>query len=116
MINQAREKRLFSRIDCELDLTIQRSSDKLLRTVTCCDLSLSGVGLFDSVVDFEEGEKVNVALEGFPPVKAELRWSDNRRVGLRFMGSLSQVLDTWVGEVLAAQGMKVRDLMERIAL
>ncbi|MGE0488888.1 MAG: PilZ domain-containing protein [Vulcanimicrobiota bacterium] len=108
------EKRLFSRIGCGLDLTLRRSLGDQYCSVSCRDLSLSGLGLRQAR-DIQVGEEVQVTLEGFPPVKAQVKWLSERGAGLSFQGSLGQIADTWVGEVLAAHGIRVKDLLEKVA-
>ncbi|MCA9791631.1 MAG: PilZ domain-containing protein [Candidatus Eremiobacteraeota bacterium] len=108
------EKRLFSRIGCGLDLTLRRQVNNQRWAVSCRDLSLSGLGLRQAK-DIQVGEEVQVTLEGFPPVQAQVRWHSDRGAGLSFQGSLSQIADTWVGEVLSAHGIRVKDLLEKVA-
>ncbi len=106
---QQREKRLFSRIACGLELLLTSESNTGLE-VTCRDLSLSGVGLEAVSEPPAIGEWVEVELEGFTPVAAEVCWLGQSGIGLRFVGALFDVVDSWVGEVLAAHGIRVRDL------
>lgn len=110
-MDKEKEKRVFSRIDCELDLMLEKDTATI--PVTSRDLSLSGIGL-QQPSGIEVGDRVSVALEGFQPVPCSVRWTETRRAGLRFDGSIQTVLDTWVGEVLAAQGLRVADLVERL--
>lgn len=105
---QQREKRLFSRIACGLELVLTSASKDF--QVTCRDLSLSGVGLEPLSEPLDLGDWVEVELEGFTPVAAEVCWAGDQGVGLRFVGDLFDVVDSWVGEVLAAHGIRVRDL------
>ncbi len=108
---EVKEKRLFSRIACELELVVRDSRGDRQVPVNCRDLSLSGLGLAETPPGIQVGQVLDVALEGFPPVRAVVRWLGDRGVGLRFRGHILDVVDTWVGEVLSAHGMLVRDLL-----
>lgn len=108
------EKRVFSRVKCLVDLEVssQNREAKLPQNVEALDLSLLGLGFErDSEVSpLPIGDTLTVGIHGFPTVQAKVRWVEGRRVGVQFCGRLHDIVDSWVGEVLAAQGVRVRDL------
>lgn len=113
---ESSEKRIFSRVECLMDLELERSNRERPATeeVEAIDLSLLGLG-FQRPGGSEPlplGTRVTVGLHGFPPVQAQVRWNDGARVGVQFCGRLHEIMESWVGEVLAAQGVRVRDLFE----
>lgn len=107
-----REKRVFSRVECLVDLEVQCpkvAPDK----VEAVDLSLLGVGIkFKNPQQpaIHPGDDVTVGMHGLKPVQGKVRWQDGERVGVQFCGRFHDIIESWVGEVLAAQGVKVRDL------
>lgn len=107
------EKRVFSRVPCLLDLEL-REGPARLEEIEALDISLLGLGFQRSQQTSEMalGSTVVVGLHGFPPVQAQVRWNDGERVGVQFCGRLHDIIDSWVGEVLAAQGVRVQDLFE----
>ena len=108
------EKRVFSRVECLVDLEVSSGDNctNLPQNVEALDLSLLGLGFERSPADDSPpiGDTLTVGIHGFPSVKAKVRWVQGRRVGVQFCGRLHDIVDSWVGEVLAAQGVKVRDL------
>lgn len=107
----ANEKRVFSRVECLLDLELQHG---LTEDVEALDLSLQGLGFQRDLHKgpLPLGKTVTVGIHGFPPVVAQVRWNEGSRVGVQFCGQLHDILDSWVGEVLAAQGIRIGDLIE----
>ncbi len=109
------EKRIFSRVECLMDLELERHDERALtEEVEALDLSLLGLGFQrpPGETPLPLGSRVTVGLHGFPPVQAQVRWNDGARVGVQFCGRLHEIMESWVGEVLAAQGVRVRDLFE----
>ena len=107
------EKRVFSRVDCLLDLELEHGSTE---DVEALDLSLQGLGFQRDTLKepLPLGRTVTIGIHGFPPVQAQVRWNDGSRVGVQFCGHLHDIVDSWVGEVLAAQGIRVGELIETI--
>lgn len=117
--NEAGEKRVFSRVECLMDLEVEKISAAEAESdspeeVEAIDLSLLGLGFQRprSGHPLPLGSRVTVGLHGFPPVQAQVRWDDGARVGVQFCGRLQEIVESWVGEVLAAQGVRVGDLFE----
>jgi hypothetical protein len=110
------EKRVFSRVECLLDLELKdQQVDPLgVEAIEACDLSILGLGFQRSAQDrpLPLGRRVTVGIHGFPPVQAQVRWNRGSRVGVQFCGRLQDIIESWVGEVLAAQGVRVQDLFE----
>lgn len=110
------EKRVFTRIECLMDLELEpRSTPSAMpEPIEALDLSLLGLGFHRQKESnpLALGEDVSVAIHGFPAVQAKVRWNEGERVGVQFCGRLHDIVDSWVGEVLAAQGVRVRDLFE----
>lgn len=104
------EKRVFSRVDCFVDLEIE--GDTGSEQVEAVDLSLLGVGFERSQdqPDLLPGQTLTVGMHGLKPVEAKVRWKTGQRVGVQFCGRFHDIVESWVGEVLAAQGVKVQDL------
>lgn len=104
------EKRIFSRVECVVDLELESSEGKV--HVEAVDLSLLGLGFSRSHLtqELRTGQTVRVGIEGLRPVLAQVRWLDSSRVGVQFCGRFHDIVDSWVGEVLSAQGVKIRDL------
>ncbi len=109
----ASEKRVFSRVECLLDLELEHEKTESIEAI---DLSLLGLGFHRNTVSapLPLGRTVTVGIHGFTPVKAQVRWDDGSRVGVQFCGRLHDIVNSWVGEVLAAQGVRVGDLVEVI--
>lgn len=109
----AREKRVFSRVECLLDLELVHEQTEEIEAL---DLSLLGLGFQrdPASTPLPVGRDVSVGIHGFTPVRAQVRWDDGSRVGVQFCGRLHDIIDSWVGEVLAAQGVRVGDLIEAI--
>lgn len=107
-----KEKRLFSRFACGLEVELRRVDRKEQLPATCRDLSLSGVGLEATPAELERDELVELCLEGFSSVVARVCWSEAYGAGLRLEGSILDIVDTWVGEILAAHGVRVSDLTQ----
>lgn len=109
----ANEKRVFSRVECLLDLELEHGKTEPIEAI---DLSLLGLGFHRNTVSspLPMGRTVTVGIHGFAPVKAQVRWDDGSRVGVQFCGRLHDIVNSWVGEVLAAQGVRVGDLVEVI--
>lgn len=98
-----------------MDLELENSaSDASVEAIEAIDLSLLGLGFQrDSANEpLPLGTTVTVGIHGFPPVTAQVRWNQGSRVGVQFCGRLHDIVESWVGEVLAAQGVRVRDLFE----
>ncbi len=108
------EKRIFSRIECWVDLEVQgqRRDQEFCDKVEALDLSLLGVGFErkDGGCEYDLGDTVTVAMQGLPAVDAKVRWNSGSRVGVQFCGRIQDILESWVGEVLAAQGVRVQDI------
>ena len=102
----------------DLELIGEREAPHLPRTgvlepIQAIDLSLLGLG-FERDPEMEPlplGETVTVGIHGFQPVQAKVRWNEGSRVGVQFCGRLHDIIDSWVGEVLAAQGLRVQDII-----
>ncbi len=114
------EKRVFSRFECLMDLELSEepkatsvSKPQPAEAIQAIDLSLLGLGFERSpeLSPLSLGETVTVAIHGFQPVQAKVRWNDGSRVGVQFCGRLHDIIESWVGEVLAAQGVRVQDLI-----
>ena len=109
------EKRLFSRIECLVDLetTSLEGQAPPVYEVEASNLSLSGLGVkFEpGTVGLKAGQKVLITIYGFPAVRARVCWVGVNRAGLRFYDSLKAITDSWVGDVLAAQGAKIGQLL-----
>lgn len=116
--NDSGEKRVFSRVSClvDLELSAPTAEGDAFEGVEAVDLSLLGLGFqrSRSEAPLPLGEKVTVGLPGFQPVKAEVRWKHGDRVGVQFCGRMQDIVESWVGEVLAAQGVRLRDLIARL--
>jgi hypothetical protein len=114
--NSTSEKRVFSRVECLLDLELEPSNaaPEQVEEIEAIDLSLVGLGFQRTAgsAPLPLGTKVTVGIHGFPPVQAQVRWNHGLRVGVQFSGRLHDIIESWVGEVLAAQGVRVRDLFE----
>lgn len=112
------EKRIFSRVTCLMDLKLSSPThgEGSLEDVEAIDLSLLGLGFqrSESAEVLPCGQKVTVTLPGFQPVRAEVRWQSGSRVGVRFCGRMQDIVESWVGEILAAQGVRLRDLIARL--
>lgn len=108
------DKRVFLRVPCLVDLDVEREPSGLDR-VEAIDLSLLGVGFQQSgsaTVRFEPGDTVTVGISGLRPLNAKVRWKSGRRVGVQFCGRFPDIVDSWVGEVLSTQGVRVQDLVK----
>lgn len=109
-----REKRVFSRIVCLVDLEVFEiaSNEGLKEEVEATDLSLLGVGFEQRAEStrFCPGDTVSVGMHGLPPVQAKVRWKSGTRVGVQFCGRFHDIVESWVGEVLSAQGVRIQDL------
>lgn len=113
MATRESEKRVFSRIECLVDLELHQGSDRQNgEKVEAVDLSLLGVGLSRRTEskELQLGDTVSVGMHGLRPVSAKVRWKSGSRVGVQFCGRFHDIIDSWVGEVLAAQGVRVQDL------
>lgn len=112
------EKRIFSRVSCLMDLKLSSPThgEGGLEDVEAIDLSLLGLGFqrTSNGAALPDGQKVTVTLPGFQPVRAEVRWQSDGRVGVRFCGRMQDIVESWVGEILAAQGVRLRDLIARL--
>lgn len=110
------EKRVFSRVECLLDLELEEEAvdSQKVEAIEALDLSILGLGFQRSAqtAPLPLGRKVTVGIHGFPPVQAQVRWNSGSRVGVQFCGRLQDIIESWVGEVLAAQGVRVQDLFE----
>jgi hypothetical protein len=110
------EKRVFSRVECLMDLELENGSSESARIepIEAIDLSLLGLGFQrgEGSEPIPLGRTVKVAIHGFPAVQAQVRWIRGSRVGVQFCGRLHDIMESWVGEVLAAQGVKLGDLFE----
>lgn len=96
-----------------VDLEIHaEKNEQRTEKVEAVDLSLLGVGFETQMVDTEltPGENVTVGMHGLRPVKGQVRWNSGERVGVQFCGRFHDIMESWVGEVLAAQGVRVQDL------
>lgn len=80
--------------------------------VEAIDLSLLGVGFEAKNLErtLQPGDSVTVGMHGLRPVKGQVRWNSGDRVGVQFCGRFHDIIESWVGEVLAAQGVRVQDL------
>ena len=114
------EKRVFSRIPCLVDLEVRgqehtetTETAETTETVEAVDLSLLGVGFERgrSEQALAPGDTVTVGMHGLRPVRAQVRWNTGERVGVQFCGRFHDIMESWVGEVLAAQGVRVQDLL-----
>lgn len=111
----AAEKRVFSRVECLLDLELENGNSLAeAEPIEAIDLSILGLGFQrgDQSAPLPLGTTVSVGIHGFAPVKAQVRWNHGSRVGVQFCGRLHDIIESWVGEVLAAQGVRVQDLFE----
>lgn len=108
--DSAGEKRVFSRVECFVDLEVE--SQEGTESVEAVDLSLLGLGFSCATLrrELRTGQRVRVGMAGLRPVLAQVRWQDGSRVGVQFCGRFHDIVDSWVGEVLSAQGVKVQDL------
>lgn len=113
-----KEKRLFSRIDCLIDLELIPLDDgsAAFCQLEAFNLSISGLGVkFDPArTRLRAGQPVLICLRGFRPVKARICWVICDRAGLRFDDALPAITESWVGEVLASQGRSVRELVNTV--
>lgn len=112
------EQRAFPRWECCLDLELRNDSGTpgQPERVEAVDLSLIGVGLqrmewSPFSTPLRVGQSIEVVLPCFSRLKAEVKWVHDSRFGVQFRERLSDILDSWVGEVLAAQRLTMRDLM-----
>jgi hypothetical protein len=110
-----RDQRSFTRLECMVDLTVISTGHAMpaVQNVEACDLSLSGVGLRfpEGHALFTLGAKVLVTMPGLPPTKAKVCWVGVDRAGLQFTESISTIANSWVGEVFAAQGARMLQLL-----
>ena len=109
------EKRVFTRVECLMDLELKNSNSLTsVEPIEAIDLSILGLGFqrSDESTPLPLGTTVSVAIHGFAPIKAQVRWNHGSRVGVQFCGRLHDIVESWVGEVLAAQGVRVQDLFE----
>jgi hypothetical protein len=107
------EKRVFSRVECLVDLEVVSEQQRVRpETVEAVDLSLLGVGFERSKDEpvLQLGTPVTVSMVGLRPVEGRVRWNRGNRVGVQFCGRFQDIVDSWVGEVLAAQGVRIQDL------
>jgi PilZ domain len=120
MLTAQKEKRLFSRVSCLVDLKAISIGGKVpvMHSVEASDLSLSGLGVRFDPTDarFSVGEKSLVTIFGLPPVRAKVCWVGPKRAGFQFFDTLQNVADSWVGEVLAAQGARMGQLLQADAV
>jgi hypothetical protein len=116
MTDMNAEKRIFSRVECLLDLELEDSttSAQPAEAIEAIDLSILGLGFQRSAASkpLPLGSTVTVGIHGFPAVKAQVRWIRGSRVGVQFCGRLHDIVESWVGEVLAAKGVRIGDLFE----
>lgn len=107
------EKRVFSRVRCLVDLEVTANT-KVPTQVEAVDLSLLGVGLKIKrpTTDIKIGDQVVVGMHGLKPIKGQVRWNSGPRLGVQFRGRFHDIVDSWVGEVLAAQGVTIKDLIQ----
>lgn len=128
------EKRTFSRVPCLLDLEIEAldapyrverepleggfSEADSVEEVEAIDLSLLGLGFSrqEQTLPLELGDEVAVRLFGHKPVKAQVKWNTGDRVGIQFSGPIQEIIESWVGDVLAAQGVRWRDVLGQALL
>ncbi len=128
------EKRTFSRVPCLLDLEIEAldgpqgverepldsafSQVDSVEEVEAIDLSLLGLGFSrrGQSLPLELGDQVAVRLFGHKPVKAQVKWNAGDRVGVQFSGPIHEIIESWVGDVLAAQGVRWRDVLGQALL
>lgn len=111
---EGNDKRVFSRVPCLVDLEVleEGGPSGTPETVEALDLSLLGVGFERSGNEQSllPGQTVSVGMHGLTPVQAQVRWNHGSRVGVQFCGRFHDIMESWVGEVLAAQGVRVQDL------
>lgn len=109
---QGSEKRVFSRIECLVDLEVLGHTEENEETVEAVDLSLLGLGFERNAQGgrYLPGDTVTVGMHGLRPVQAKVRWNSGQRVGVQFCGRFHDIIDSWVGEVLSAQGVRIQDL------
>ena len=107
------EKRVFSRVPCLVDLEVV-GAETPAAPVEAVDLSLLGVGftLRRPETKVEIGQQVEIAMHGLRTVRGQVRWNQGGRVGVQFRGRFQDIVDSWVGEVLAAQGVRLGDLVK----
>ena len=107
--------RIFSRVECLVDLEIitQGLAAPEVHRVEALNLSLSGLGVtFDPKFSrLVTSSSVTVQMYGLPPVSAVVCWVGSGRAGLRFTDPLCKIMNSWVGEVLCAQGVKIGNLV-----
>ncbi len=115
------EKRVFSRVPCLLDLQLAKSRQDEgaveVEPIEAIDLSLLGLGFQrkngpDYLV---LGDEVAVNLYGHHPVRAVVKWKSGDRIGVQFCGRFQDILESWVGDVLAAQGVRLKDVLGGLA-
>ena len=108
------EKRVFSRVPCLVDLEVVEEGAQQARSesVEAVDLSLLGVGfeVKETQRALLPGDTVTVGMHGLRPVRAQVRWNTGTRVGVQFCGRFHDIMESWVGEVLSAQGVRIQDL------
>lgn len=108
------EKRVFSRVPCLVDLEVVEEGAQQARSesVEAVDLSLLGVGfeVKETHKALLPGDTVTVGMHGLRPVRAKVRWNHGTRVGVQFCGRFHDIMESWVGEVLSAQGVRIQDL------
>ena len=111
------DKRVFSRVPCLVDLEVQEEKPTASppETVEAVDLSLLGVGFerpdgSSTSSAYNLGDTLTVGMYGLAPIRAQVRWNNGSRVGVQFCGRFHDIMDSWVGEVLAAQGVTIQDL------
>lgn len=106
------EKRIFSRVPCLVDLEVIGAGTPPT-AVEAVDLSLLGVGftIRRPETKVEIGEQVEIGMHGLRTVRGQVRWNHGGRVGVQFRGRFQDIVDSWVGEVLAAQGVRLGDLV-----
>lgn len=109
-LNSDLEKRVFSRVDCYVDLDLE--SPVGTERVEAVDLSLLGLGFerTQTQPELQAGSTLTLCMHGLRPVAAKVRWQHGARVGVQFCGRFHDIVDSWVGEVLAAQGVTIRDV------
>jgi PilZ domain len=106
------EQRVFPRVPCTVDLSLRADVNE--HSVDAVNLSLAGVGVaFKAPLNpfsFAVGSPVQVGMPGLSSLEALVTWTRGQHVGLRFCGQFPEILNSWVGEVLACQGVLVRDI------
>ena len=106
------EKRVFSRVPCLVDLEVVGAQTPPT-PVEAVDLSLLGVGFTlrrpETMVKI--GEQVEIGMHGLRAVRGQVRCNRAGRVGVQFRGRFQDIVDSWVGEVLSAQGVRLGDLV-----